>query len=391
MHFSTRTARVGAGLTMLAALAFTACSTDTASDTDDAALAATDTEENMVMSQAKRGLIVEDISQDMPVEDTLRPEHHEIITPAGTLTIDAVEVIDTVLAGDINMEDIDPAATVQAADGEVFRVLNMSFSPDADAPETEAALAFYVAGQQHHIADLEEQQDYRVLVSVAEAERTHLVVSSEGHDQLASLLSGERFIEEDDAAAGYYRNGAEQSINHDFQIADDAVLVQGQGGAGNQEEALIHYDFGLNDARLTAWTPDDGWAAPGEAWLALDWDYNVSTDPILSSVEIDITDISMVLTADLGNKTEEDTTLDAGGHGGSSDDITTVFAVPLDVQDVSFSVAGQINVGLDNLSFAIAADQQTHYDYETEVVDVSFPADDATATTETAPTEEPTD
>src|SRR5690625_1037807 len=111
------------GLIATAALTFSACSsTDSAQINTTEAIAETAAP---LLPEAEPGLIYHDFPQDASVAETLTPEQNQVITPAGTLTVESVETLNSVAAADIGMDiaaeyDIEdaPQTAVQAAPGE---------------------------------------------------------------------------------------------------------------------------------------------------------------------------------------------------------------------------------------------------------------------------------
>src|SRR5699024_12489134 len=98
---------------------------------------------------------------------------------------------------------------VAAAEGAGRRAGGLSYAPEEDdarayddgPPPTD--LSIRAGGSQTHLAELDLEDSTRILVSVPQDGSAALVVSSEGHDQLVDLLTGER--QDDDVAAAYYR------------------------------------------------------------------------------------------------------------------------------------------------------------------------------------------
>ena len=367
------------GLIATAALTFSACSSNDTAQIDTEAVAETAAPQ---LPETEPGLIYPDFPQGASVAETLTPEQNQVITPAGTLTIESVETLNSVVASDIGMDisgeyDIEeaPQTAVQAAHGEVFRVVKLYFEPrfsDTNTPEElpAASLSVKHSGQQTHISDFNEPEVSRILFSVPEDD-AQLVITSDGHEQSIDVLTGERVIEEDDPAAGYYRDTTVQDIHHDFQIENDAIQVMsGLGNNAEAEDANVFYDLQVRSATLSGWTRETGWASPGEAWLTVDWGYDFSHDFLRSSVTPRLVQTDLTLTADLPDTTLEERHVE---EDGSSEDVRTVFAVPVDTTDIDLSISGSTEFILEDMVYDIVHGQDTTLPIDTETINVEFP------------------
>lgn len=348
---------------------------------------------------ADAGLVHEDISQSPAVLDTLRPESGTVITPAGTLTVQEVEVIDSVpaeelgLAGDDGQGQGEAAAEggevegeeategpgpdqVRAADGEEFRILTMSFTPDQaterwgdDAPQADASLALNLDGVQSHLHDLDGALDLRILFSVPQDGSGRLTISSEGHDQFVDVLTGER--EEDEIAAGYYREVTTQDLNHTFPLDSDRVTLQHEHSEDRDGEGVVDYDLRVNSVGLTGWSAEQGWAAPDEMWLVVDWAYEVTADNDVY-VATRTSDLDVTLTADLGGQTVEGNVKSAETRRSNSAEIVTVLAVPIDTVDLTLSLSGTTQFEAAG-NYDVADEAQASLDFATDPLEVVFP------------------
>ena len=293
------------------------------------------------------GFVYEDISKDVTVTGTIRPEQGEIITPSGTLTVNEVQEVTAVAAEEVGLDPAPgtdgEAAEYGAAQGEAFRIVDVTYTPHSQAPGDDVAtsdLSLVAGGAQQHLSALEDQQDHRILVSAPDDGSTRLVVSSEGHDQYVDVLTGERV--DDEVAAAYYLPTARQELHHTFAIDDDAFPTKTHSSPA--EDVTIDYSFQIVTATLTAWTADDGWASPGQAWLEVDWNYEVTAEHPVIPGSIEKLDAALAIDVD-GEVTEEtihveDETRDAKG------DQTASLAVPVDTTEVGLSVSGDIEVGM---------------------------------------------
>lgn len=382
----------------LGALVLTGCSSGevaefeepapTASGGDDDAASSTapgaagddvDEETAAPVLEAEPGLVQEDFSREADVLETLRPERGSIITPAGTLAVEEVEVVESVPAAEVGLTEAREGEQAQPAEGEEFRILTLSFAPDAatqgygdDVLDVDATLALNVAGVQSHLNDLTEQQDLRILFSVPQGGDNTLTVSSEGHDQSIDLLTGERV--EDEIAAGYYREVTNQDLNHTFEVDDSRVPFKQTNGPEAEYEATVEYDLRVNSVSLAAWTPQEGWAAAGEAWLVVNWAHEISGDSGVGGVGTDINDIDVTLTTTVGGQTMEDSVKDTGGRRSNSAESVTVLAVPIDTVDVQLSLAGTAKYELTGASnHSITDEGAANLEFATDSLDVAFP------------------
>lgn len=372
----------------LAALTLTACGDDNddAAEFEAAGADATadaqaegsddDVDEGPDLPQVDSGFTYEDLSQNVTVTDTQRPENDEVITPTGTLNIDEVETIESVAPEEVGLEPqyedgdeggVDAEALDYApAEGEEFRVLNLSFSPDDEADHgTSTSVAISDGGAQDHLFDLGNQQDFRVLVSASE--EAQLVISSDGHDQYVDIYTGER--EEEEVAAGYYREITNQDPSHTFPIEDGSLpLLDRNDEATDPFEA--EYDFHISSVRLVGWDEENGWASEGEAWLQVDYVFEI--DAPGPNWGAGIEEIDWTLRAESEG---EEFTYDYGERIGGprdsyGDEGTASFAVPIETVDLDLSFDGTVGV-TTNDSYTLSAGST--FSFESESLEVSFP------------------
>ncbi|GAA1801673.1 hypothetical protein [Nesterenkonia flava] len=378
----------GLSLLTVLGLTLTACGNDEGDEADPDDNNVTDAEESSAeetteeedegpsLPAAEAGLVYEDISQNVTVTDTHRPgDLGEVVVPGGVLTVESVETIESVAAEEIGeaVEEPEEGAPggapeeFRAADGEVFRILTLSYEVDEDAGHhTAASLALNVGGAQNHLQDLEMNNEYRILFSVPEDGGADLVISSDGHDQTVDVLTGER-DEDDEVAAGYYRQITNQDVNHTFRI-DDSIIATVDHRGRTSDDYVVDYDFHVSSVRLAAWSEEGGWANDGEAWLIIEWRYEVSADgpAIFQAVhEVDVT-----LTAESGDESYEENYYDDAGHVSSGDEHVTSIAVPLDTVDVALSFSGSAVAELGG-SYELAGGDSVSFASDT--LEVSFP------------------
>lgn len=326
---------------------------------------------------AESGLIHEDISQAPAVLDTLRPANGEVVTPAGTLTVRQVEVVESVPSEEIGLEGEPDQEQAVPAEGEEFRILTMTFTPDAatvahgdDRLDVDAALALNVGGVQQHLHDLTGTMDMRTLVSVPQDGSASLTISSEGHDQFVDVLTGERA--EDEVAAGYYREVTNQDLNHSFPLDSDTLALQHERRDSGTGEVTVTYDVRVNAVGLSAWAPEQGWAAPGQAWLMIDWGHEILEENDVYSA-VDINDVTLTLTADLGDEQMEVTYKDKGGRSSNRAETISYLAVPNEVVDVALSTEGSAVYEIVSGNYVLVDQESAQLQFATDVLEVSLP------------------
>ena len=372
----------------LAALTLTACGEDNDDAAEfeaaggDASAAAgaegtdDDVDEGPELPQVDSGFTHGDLSQNVTVTDTQRPENDEVITPTGTLSINEVETIESVGPQEVGLdpqyeeddeEDYDAEPLDYApAEGEDFRVLNLSFTPDESADHgTSTSVAISDGGAQDHLFDLGNQQEFRVLVSASE--EAQLVVSSDGHDQHVDIRTGER--EADEVAAGYYREITQQDPSHTFPIEDGSLpMLDRNDEATDAYEA--DYDFHISSVRLVGWDEENGWASEGGTWLQVDYVFEIDAQGPNWGSGIEEVDWTLHAGAE-----GEEFTYDYGERIGGprdnyGDESTASFAVPIETVDLDFSFAGTVGVTTTD-SYTLS--EGSTFSFESEALEVSFP------------------
>lgn len=374
----------------LAALTLTACGDDNddaaefeaaggdASADPQAEGTEAEVDEGPELPQVDSGFTYEDLSQNVTVTDTQRPESDEVITPTGTLSIDEVETIESVAPEEVGLDpqyedededDFDAEPLDYApAEGEEFRVLNLSFSPDDEADHgTSTSVAISDGGAQDHLFDLGSEQQHRVLVSASDD--AQLVISSDGHDQYVDIYTGER--EEEEIAAGYYREITQQDPSHTFPIEDGSLPLLDR----NDEVAdpfEVEYDFHISSVRLVGWDEENGWASEGEAWLQVDYVFEFEVDAPAPNSGAGIEEIDWTLRAESEG---EEFTYDYGERIGGprhsyGDEGTASFAVPIETVDLDLSFDGTVGV-TTNYSYTLS--EGSAFSFESELLEVSFP------------------
>ena len=238
------------------------------------------------------GFVYDDISKNVTSTANLRPENDQVVVPNGTLTINSVQEVSTVKGEDLGLGTVDGG--YGAPEGEALRVVDVSFAPNEEFPDSDAPtsdLSIEVGGAQEHLYTLDGEQDHRILVSAAEDGTTQLIVSSEGHEQQVDVLTGERA--DDDVAAAYYLSTPRQEPHHEFPIESDRFPTKST--TGPDEDVTTAYSFQVDSATLSAWTAEDGWAEPDQAWLVVDWKYEVTAEHSIISGRIDRFDAALAI------------------------------------------------------------------------------------------------
>lgn len=327
--------------------------------------------------------MTEEFTQDIAITETIRPERAEIITPTGTLAVNEVRAVDSVSGDQVGLGAPSDGGGEEGtegqygpAEGEAFRIVDLTFTPLVDEEDPwgmedgpTTAVSISVNGTQKHLRDLVQQEDISFLMSVPEDGSGQLVVSSEGHDQVVDLLSGER--QEDEVAAAYYRPSAVQEPHHKLTI--DSLSFPMVDGSGPDSPITTAFSFQIASASLTAWTKDGGWAEPGMAWLVVVWSYDVALETE-GYYDTNIEEITSTLSIDVdGEVTTDDIHLeDEFGATGDDGEVTSYASVPVDMTDATLSVAGSATVG--SASGFITPEGDGSAEFASEEYALSFPA-----------------
>lgn len=316
------------------------------------------------LPQAEAGLVISDLSPGLTLTDKVQPgEAGTVITPAGVLQIDSIATAETLRADVVpDMANTDAAARAyRAADGEKFRVVEFSFDPSE--AEVAAALSLTYDGQQKQIAQLAEGSrgwggsgaaSYRILVSVPADGGAQLVVSSDGHDQVVDLASGDRA--DDPIAATYYRDVTQQDINAALTLGEKQIDVE------NSDDPLeVSGQLAIGSVSLTPYSPSEGWADEGKAWLIVN--YTTSTEGFTwSTYRPAAIDITWSMSSG-GQESEASTSVEA--DYGNTDGVASI-PVPADTSKVSISPTVEITLE--------ASSQPTkHPSWTPDTVSVEFP------------------
>lgn len=339
------------------------------------------------------GFTAEGFTKDVTVTATMQPTNSTVVTPTGTLTIAGLQEIATVPADALELdaergadgEELDYAA----AEGEVLRALDLSFTPfgedswssDDDLPLTDLSLS--ATGTQTHLAEITRSYEERFLLSVPEDGSGRLIVSSEGHDQVVDLFTGER--EEDEVAAAYYRGDRVQEPHHTFPVPVDPYPVLYDGK--EDSEIVPEVSFQATTLTLTAWTKEKGWAEPGRAWLVLDW---ISECSLATEVPglVDVGEYAAVATVDVdGETTTDKITLDKVLYAPSTstEESTLVVPVAVDMAAATISMSGSLSLSINGSRDSYELDGSGDREFSSEPLTVEF--SDAEAATDPQPSD----
>ena len=192
MTTSPTIGRSFAAVVLIAIFALTACSGELA-DTKDQTGSGT---QEPQLPTAEPGIIFADFPESATVVETLRPEPDHVTTPVGTLTIEGVEVVEAVPAAAIDVVSNEFDGEALPAEGEIFRILNLSYASDqSEVTENDeqpyAILALRSDGREIHLSHLATGQEHRILVSVPDDGKAHLVVSFDGEEQYVDVATGD--------------------------------------------------------------------------------------------------------------------------------------------------------------------------------------------------------
>lgn len=331
-----------------------------------------DADQDAEQPRTDPGFTFEGLSREVTVTDSQQPDEGQVITPTGTLTVTEVETIEAVAAEEIGLEpeyaeggDVDGDADpldYAPAEGEEFRVLNLSFSQDEGAEHGETtSVALASDGSQEHLVDLGGEQELRILISVPR--EAQLVVSCDGHDQYMDALSGER--EDDEVAAGYYRDVTGQDVNHTFPTETVDLAITSERGS---QEGVVNFDAHVSSANLAGWAEGEGWASEGEAWLVVEWNYEAGLEDYPMGVDIEEAWFTLSAAAKGETYSQEEHAESVVPRG----EVTTAFSVPVDVVDVDISLEGSAAVDAPGGRLDIGTPNPT---FETEELPVAFPSE----------------
>ncbi|GAA4520481.1 hypothetical protein GCM10023160_05840 [Brachybacterium paraconglomeratum] len=336
------------------------------------------------LPRLEAGFTVEEFTKDVTVASTLQPKNSTVITPTGVLSIDRLQEIATVSAESVGLEaemgEDGEALDLAPADGEVLRAVELSFTPfnggeaalDEASPLTDISIS--MGGSQTHLAEIDGEYSTRNLISVPKDGSASLVVSSEGHDQMVDLLTGER--QADEVAAAYYRSDRVQEPHHTFPLSVDPFPVLYSDDADS--EVTTTTSFQAATLGLTAWTETTGWADPGSAWLVMEWSSAITISTEIPGL-VRATDYSAAASVTVDGETttdeihEDKLNLNSSNKSGER---TLVVAVPVDVSSATVSMSGGFSLQIDPGVYEIEGSLDRTF--ESEDLTVDFPGTGST-------------
>lgn len=377
----------GLSLAAVSVVALSACGATTPADFAEEApdpTASVDTEADesspttVELEPVAAGFLSEEVGKDITTSGTIRPEKAEVVTPAGTLKLTQVQTVDSLTPEQIGLEAVtDDGSEVLAygpAEGEVFRVVDLSFVPweGAAGEGTTAELSISIAGSQQHLHALDQELEVRLLASLPEGGSTQFVVSSEGHDQFVDVLTGERA--DDDVAAAYYRSNTVQEPHHKLTI--ESISFPTETTTGPYGDLVTDLSYEVDSATLSAWTNDGGWAEPGSAWMAVTWGYDLGMDVADSQIVTEFASISSIISVDVAGEvtTDELRFEDKYASGGIDGEHTTYVAVPVDVTGATISFSGSLTADIPH-GMGVTLSGETSADFASDEYELSFPAE----------------
>jgi hypothetical protein len=389
------------GLAVLGALALSACSDEQSAEFDPAGgtggsdggggsasdAAAAD------LPPLEPGLVVEEFTKEVTVADTLQPTAGTVITPTGTLSIEGVQELSSVPGEAVDQEpetgEDGEELEFAAAPGEVLRALDLTFTATSEDLSGEGAgtpltdISIRAGGAQTHLAEIDGGYENRLLVSVPQDGSAMLVISCDGHDQLVDLLTGER--QEDDVAAAYYREGRVQEPHHTFPIQVDSIPVLRKGAADGEVTSEVALQ--AETLTLTAWTPENGWAEPGGAWLVLGWSSSIGLTSLRTGlVSTNGYTVTASLTVD-GETTTDEISEDRVPFGSPASPATSTLVAPVsvDTTTATVSMSGSFSLEISEARTAYSLDGSGDREFSSEELAIGLLADGS------APSAQPSD
>lgn len=370
-----RTALAATGATLLA-MTLASCAaedpeTATASDGGSAAAGASAAPSEEAGPQAEAGLIVDATEAQLSTGETIRPgEAGTVTVPSGQVEVESIATVETIPASLVEApggssasasasasESAEGQEPLAPADGEVFRAVTVVYSTsdapepinseseaseDTDAELADPDLAFAVDGTTHQQGVLNEPGRRTYLVSAPEGGEAQLVITQDGTPQAVDLSTGERA--DDEAAAGYYRDPQQVAVEQTLELGSVQAEAAGGYGGDVMRQKTFSPSVVIDQAQFAAWTPESGWAEPGEAWLNLSGVLTMASE---GGYELDATpSVTVELTADGETLHSFSTTLDASGIPGSAPEaeFSETFAVDAETQQLTASAAGDMQL-----------------------------------------------
>lgn len=225
---------------------------------------------------------------------TIDPAKNTVVTPGGTLSIDAVATVDalsatgdqattTTAGGGYGTSTAQPTAGRQLAPakGYSFRVVTVSFTkgwpkgdeafapgensydPPLSAPDVKVTLIN--GGTRTDVTNAIVGQDpssKTFAISIKDGTDPQFAVSAAGREQAISMVKATRLV--DPESAVYYRANRQVAVNNGIPAMTKAKEYDGGFGP---ETATVTYNLSVGDVRLTAYNAVVGWAPKGQVWV----------------------------------------------------------------------------------------------------------------------------
>lgn len=304
---------------------------------------------------ADSGFIADATGTELPSEsNTASGTNSTITTPSGQIDVEGLADVNAIPKALV--EGGSSATTPEGgeeewalpAEGEVFRVVKVQASPeeagagaeptDGTGSENEPVMGFEADRQPLGNVDMPEGEAVYV-VSIPQYGEAFLTVTEAGKTQKVNLADGER--DENTAAAGYYREDADPGD----PIKLPGVKATGSIGLNGEtkKKATLAPVLALSEVAFSGWTPEDGWAEDGKAWLTLNGiaDLDVSGDKVLrgkATIDVDLS----IDGKDVGSvpvKLEK-----SGGTRETRAEFTKTIEVPCDAKTLAVRVSGDVAV-----------------------------------------------
>lgn len=235
--------------------------------------------------------------------DTATPDDGRLVTPAATLRITGLARVPQVGTG---------AAAIVAPPGEELVVATFAVTRPEDPPPTDGTATVVAGGTRIAVDDWGDLRDGgSLVVSVPEGSGdVQLDVLFEERSQRISLVTGDRAA---GAPAALYRGTTSVGVGAPFAV--EVALPEG---------APVTARGAVAELTLAGWTPDDGWAAGGRAWLTVRVDDWQLVEPCCDAPGLEVTPRWVLVLPD-------GTEVAGTGEPPSSGQVEVTFAVPEDV------------------------------------------------------------
>ncbi|MGQ7786967.1 hypothetical protein [Nesterenkonia sp. K-15-9-6] len=278
-------------------------------------------------------------------------EEGTLFTPGAGLVVERVGELTAASAQMLDQgDDEDRAVASFPAVGEELLLLELFAQewewPGGEGLDEPAILWLEVDGRRTQVLTLDDAVatvgGQGLLISVPEEAPAALVLEFEGHDQRVDARTGRRQLPEDDPAAGWY---SLDPVHPHQSLIWNPEAIAGEQDVDGLEDRLV-VDPWITEAGLHGWTPEHGWADPGEAWLSIEMGlglYPEGTEWALRAFEAAAVELELLLTVD-GEEhvmllTEE--VEDPGRDAWTSE---VVVAIPPATDEILLRLEGEVEV-----------------------------------------------